>query len=180
MECPKCGYMMDAFEKDCPRCKRFESLGMTLEKSSPVLEARPTATHQAPAPSIQRPIPSPANTVLQQPPQYKEVDEIFCPSCGRRVKRDAVICVACGVPINGRLQYASGIQAKDKTVAILLCFFFGLFGWLYTYDIDKGKFWLNLIGVVVTLGYWAIVASLWAFIESLVRSDDFYRCYPNG
>lgn len=24
MICPKCGYMMDAFEKECPRCKTFE------------------------------------------------------------------------------------------------------------------------------------------------------------
>ena len=30
----------------------------------------------------------------------KQQDEMFCPSCGRIIKKEAVICVNCGVAIN--------------------------------------------------------------------------------
>jgi len=66
---------------------------------------------------------------------------------------------------------------KDKTTAILLAVFFGLFAWIYTYKFDKGKFWGNLIAAFLTFGFWAVIAWLWALIDMAVKDNDMYENY---
>lgn len=60
----------------------------------------------------------------------KGADEIFCRSCGEVIKKEAVICVHCGVPVGGDLV---GASPKEKRVAVLLAVFLGFWTWLYTY-----------------------------------------------
>ena len=104
----------------------------------------------------------------------KGYDEEFCSSCGQVVKKEAIICVHCGVPLKG----SKG--QKDKTVAILLAVFLAFWTWVYTYKKDAWKFWLNLVLSIVTLGFWSIVAWIWAIIDVSVKPQEFYNNYPNG
>jgi hypothetical protein len=67
---------------------------------------------------------------------------------------------------------------KDKTIAIILAIFFAFFTWVYTYQTDAWKFWLNLILTLVTCGWWGLVAWLWAIIEVAARPVKFYANYP--
>ena len=107
----------------------------------------------------------------------KSVDEIFCPSCGEPIKKEAVICVKCGVAVQNMQPMMTYAGAKDKTVAILLAVFLGLWTWLYTYDQDAQKFWINLAISVVTCGAWGFGAWIWAIIDVAGRPESFYKNY---
>ena len=48
-------------------------------------------------------------------------DEKFCSSCGNVVKKEAEICVKCGVRIGSA-------QGKDLLTSLLLCLFLGYLG----------------------------------------------------
>ena len=61
------------------------------------------------------------NLALSRPEptsQMKQADEIFCSSCGRAIKRQAVICVHCGVPVQGGA-LAALPRPKSKTVVTI-------------------------------------------------------------
>ena len=51
MECPKCGYVMNAFEDECPKCKRLDEQPITLQEQQKRL-----GIHS-------EPMPSPAKTM---------------------------------------------------------------------------------------------------------------------
>lgn len=99
----------------------------------------------------------------------KQEDEVFCPECGKLIKRAAVICVNCGVQIK-KLQKADNIvnpyktpdtkeilpnlyHAKNKMSAVIMVVFLGFFGWLYTYKHSASKFWaaLSINGILLIL-----------------------------
>ena len=105
---------------------------------------------------------------------YKEPDEIFCPECGRTIKRGSSICPHCEVNIKelfeGKLPYQSpisrmegGITPKSKTAAIILAIFVGFWAWLYTYGKNAKKFWIsigvNAAMVIIILAYFLSVLS---------------------
>jgi hypothetical protein len=69
---------------------------------------------------------------------------------------------------------------KDKTPAVLLAVFLGFWTWCYTYQRDNWKFWLNLGLTVITLGFWGIVAWIWAIIDVCVKPQQWYEQFPNG
>jgi hypothetical protein len=123
-------------------------------------------------------------------------DELFCPNCGKTIKKGTAFCVHCGAQVGqaapsptaqaapGYAQaYAPAVpvnpDARDKVVAILLAVFVGFFAWLYTYRKDKWKFWLNLGLSIITLSLWAFVAWIWVIIDVAVRPESFFRNYPN-
>jgi len=56
----------------------------------------------------------------------KKEDEIYCPECGKVIKRKSVICLHCGVQIN-ELEVKKVIIGKSKTVAIVLAILFSFF-----------------------------------------------------
>jgi hypothetical protein len=66
----------------------------------------------------------------------------------------------------------------NKTVAIVFAVLFGFFSWLYTYERDSAKFWVNLVLSIVTLGLWAIIGWIWAIIDMTSKSSDYYNYYP--
>jgi len=66
---------------------------------------------------------------------------------------------------------------KSKSTGIILAVFFGLFAWLYTYKLDKNKFWFNLIGALITFGIWGFVAWIWAIVDMSVKDNDMYENY---
>ena len=125
-------------------------------------------------------------------------DEMYCSSCGNVIKKEALMCVLCGVPTRrgGQAPTYSGGQGgrgegKNKVLSILLAIFFGNWTWLYTYREDGTKFWVTLAVLVVgfilaiaTLGigfFLYIPASLaiwiWAIADTVSRSDAWYLNY---
>jgi hypothetical protein len=102
----------------------------------------------------------------------------YCRGCGTQINPQAAICVSCGVPTG---TYATqSPNPKVKSTSVILAVLFGLFGWLYTYQKDSWKFWLNLALAVVTLGIWGLVAWVWAVIDVSVRPSEWYQSFPNG
>jgi len=118
----------------------------------------------------------------QQPTtKPKEADEMYCPSCGAVIKKAAVMCVRCGVPVPGVQATATpGIPSpKNKTTALVLAVLFGFWSWLYTYQKDSGKFWGNFVASILTLGIWSIVAWVWAIIDTANKTEEYYLRFPN-
>jgi hypothetical protein len=69
---------------------------------------------------------------------------------------------------------------KSKTTAVLLAVFLAFWTWVYTYEKDKGIFWINLALSLLTVGFWGVFVSWpWAIICAAVRPSDFYRGFPN-
>jgi len=125
---------------------------------------------------------------MAQETRVKQPDEMYCPSCGAVIKREAEICVHCGV----RIRQPSGqAGAKSKVAAILLAVFLGFWTWLYTYRQDGWKFWVglgvsigNFVLSVLTLGIWLFVAIpsglgiwIWSIVDTATKSDDWYASY---
>jgi len=70
---------------------------------------------------------------------------------------------------------------KSKVVALILAVIFGFWTWLYTFDYeaDRKKFWINLVLTVITLGFWGIIAWVWAIIYTSTKPDEYYTLYPS-
>lgn len=52
MQCPECGYMMSAFDKECPRCKDMKAKGVSSSRPTPLPGVRQKAL-----PGTQEPVP---------------------------------------------------------------------------------------------------------------------------
>jgi len=133
--------------------------------------------------------------------QIKKEDEIYCPECGKPVKKNAVFCVHCGVQIKelkASLMQATTTgnpNAKSKATALVLAVFFGYWSWVYTYGRNGFKFWVAFVGapaVIVTIAHFLksygtlfiflglAAIWIWAIADNAVRPDSFYDNYPNG
>lgn len=66
---------------------------------------------------------------------------------------------------------------RSKTAAVVLAVIFGFLAWIYTYDKDAVKFWINLILVFVSVGIWTIGAWLWAIIDAASKPEEYYTNY---
>ena len=62
MECPKCGYMMDAFTSECPRCARMGTPVTTAVAPPLNAQAAPYAGHYPVASSVASPVGLLVNT----------------------------------------------------------------------------------------------------------------------
>lgn len=72
--------------------------------------------------------------------------------------------------------YSGGLKRRS---GIWIAILFGWWYWAaYTYEIDKRKVWWNLLGIIVTVGYWGVVAWIWTIINAASRSQKFYALYP--
>ncbi len=105
-------------------------------------------------------------------------EEIFCTNCGKSIDKNAAVCPHCGVVVKGGVLDKPKVS-KDKTVALLLAIFLSFWTWIYTYEKDSWKFWLNLALTIVTIGFWGIVATIWAIIDVATKPDSYYINYPN-
>jgi len=122
---------------------------------------------------------------------------MHCSNCGNIVKRGDICCSKCGVKLiwkeeSNRVDSAS----KSKIVAIILSVFLGPWSWLYTYKKSAIKFWV-MLGLILFFGilyytpmpgwffislflYLLIFGSwLWALIDTVIKSESFFRNYPN-
>ncbi|PRR43141.1 hypothetical protein CV672_05360 [Borreliella burgdorferi] len=71
----------------------------------------------------------------------KAVDEVYCYSCGKTFKKDAEICISCGVRNKQTENY-------NKLVVFLLCLFLGYLGVhrFYVGKIGTGMLYLFTFG----------------------------------
>jgi hypothetical protein len=73
---------------------------------------------------------------------------------------------------------ATADRRLNKAAAVIFAVVFGFWTWLYTYERDKVKFWVNLTLTCVTFGIWGIIAWIWSIIDSASKSDEYYDRYP--
>ncbi len=198
--CTNCG------DRQQPRARFCASCGAAMTQDpEPGPSAAPSQADVpqfgAPAAPVDQGSGEAASTDTPQPPVQQAADsqpraepspipqsgEMFCSSCGNVVKREAEICVRCGV----RLRRAASSGGKSKVAAILLAVFLGFWAWLYTYREDGSKFWIalgvsvvNVVLIIVTLGFWVFIAWIpavgfwiWPIIDAATRDDEWYASY---
>jgi len=127
---------------------------------------------------------------MERETRVKQVDEMYCQSCGAVIKREAEFCVHCGVRTY-RPSGQVGAGGKSKVASVLLAVFLGFWTWLYTYREDGWKFWVglgvsigNFVLTLLTLGIWVLVAIpaglgiwIWSIVDTAVKTDDWYASY---
>lgn len=93
-------------------------------------------------------------------------DEMYCSSCGAIIKRQAEICVKCGVRVSGRTSEAASVEfsGKSRLTAGLLGIFLGSIGVHRFYLGNIGIGILQIVLSLVTFG----IAGLWGFIEGII------------
>ncbi|AHH11836.1 TM2 domain-containing protein [Borrelia coriaceae] len=80
----------------------------------------------------------------------KNVDEIYCMSCGKIIKKEASICIHCGIAPNTKDTKDTKCPCCDenKLTLMLLCVFLGWMGFhrLYTNNINTGILYMCTLG----------------------------------
>lgn len=122
--------------------------------------------------------------------EIKQDDEIFCPECGKVIKRNAVVCVNCGVQVKElKTSLKQEIiidnpNTKSKTTAVVLAIFLGFWSWLYTYKKDFKKFWIYLgIILIGAAGIGILISSMpsptladygtWVWLYFLINASSY-------
>jgi len=141
----------------------------------------------------------------------------FCQSCGTQLAAGTAFCANCGSPAGSipapaapaaapappqQQPQAFGPTGKSKTTAVVLAVFLGFWSWLYTFQVNKTKFFIGLgVGLVSTIiqisstivnadsSEWytaSFIASfitfgvwLWPLIDNARKPASFYQAYPN-
>jgi TM2 domain-containing membrane protein YozV len=94
-----------------------------------------------------------------------KTDEMYCSCCGSIIKRQAEICVNCGVRVSTQ-PLAVGVVTSDKSrlAAGLLGILLGGIGVHRFYLGNIGIGIIQIIVTIITLG----IGSLWGFIEGII------------
>lgn len=144
----------------------------------------------------QLPVPQQYGYPQPMQPQYAQNSTKFCKFCAAKIPSDAVICTACGrqvealnqgqapivinntndnvvnTPVNVSNQVnavMAGAKPKDKWVAFILCFFFGVFG---VHKFYEGKVGLGIL-YIFTAGLCGI-GWLVDLIILLLKPNPYY------
>jgi hypothetical protein len=112
--------------------------------------------------------------------KIKQVDECFCKSCGEVIKKDAEICVKCGVRQRHSVNTTTSVSGqKNKMTAIILAILISPATYLYTYKTDAIKFWIG-VGCV-TIGWMLLfppfIFMIYAIVDIIRRPEEFYINY---
>jgi hypothetical protein len=114
-----------------------------------------------------------------------ELGNNFCSACGNKLILTAVICPSCGSPTAKFAASSSNTRVKSKSTAVLLAVFFGFWTWLYTYQINKAKFWIALVILSIVGVIWGFVFAQYSQQSSTYASCSTYMdlgpgdvCYP--
>ena len=79
--------------------------------------------------------------------------QVSCPNCGRNIS-GSKFCPNCGTARlknsesakseSAPIPYPANVVSKKRTTSILLAVFFGFWTYLYSFKLDKTKFWISL------------------------------------
>ena len=111
----------------------------------------------------------------------------FCQSCGTQLVATAAFCPSCGTavgaapvatpaaaPMNFQSQvYAS--STKSKTTAVVLAVFLSFWTWLYTFKVNKTKFFIGL-GV----GFVAWIMQIASLLLTADNLDYYAACIDDA
>ncbi len=165
----------------------------TMPTMSAMPTAQPQSFYQQPVQSVRPEQPvQPVQQGYSAPPLQTMNDGMkFCKFCGGRIPFDAVVCTYCGRQVeelrqaqpqqivinnstnnNNNNQNYAGMpmgRQKNKWVAVLLCFFFGIFGVHRFYEgkIGTGLLWLFTFGLFG-------IGDLVDFIILLTKPNPYY------
>ncbi len=101
----------------------------------------------------------------------KGPDEMYCPSCGAIIKKEAEICPKCGVRLK-KNETDSNPNAKQKVVYILLAIFLGYLGIHNFYAGYNGRGISQLLISLLSIGILIPVVWIWAIIEIITVNFD--------
>ncbi len=92
---------------------------------------------------------------------------IFCTTCGNKMAPNAAACPKCGAPNAGA---APRTSEKGFLPAVLLCFFFGIFGFhrFYVGKIGTGVLQLLTLG---GLGIWSFIDFIMILVGNFKDGD---------
>ena len=88
----------------------------------------------------------------------------FCSACGGALISTAIICPKCGSPTS-KYSTQNPASVKSKITAIVLAVFLGMWSWLYTYKVNKNKFWVTL-SVYLALTVSLLIRAIFAYYQS--------------
>lgn len=88
----------------------------------------------------------------------------FCQNCAAPSQPGAVVCTTCGAALSQPVQG----QQKSKMAAGLLGIFLGAFGVHNFYLGFTGKAIAQLLITVLSIGFLAVVSSIWGLIEGVM------------
>lgn len=82
---------------------------------------------------------------------------MFCKQCGAQIADDSKFCPSCGAPINGTTRPDdSSVSRKSRLIALLLCWFLGVFG-AHRFYAGRPLSAVFMILTIGGLGIWALV-----------------------
>lgn len=84
---------------------------------------------------------------------------VFCRACGKQLHVSALACVQCGAQQRGAAapaQFDTSVSAKLLLPAVLLCFWFGVFG-VHRFFVGKVGTGLLQLFTLGGLGIWALI-----------------------
>ena len=104
----------------------------------------------------------------------KSFDEKFCESCGAIIKKEAEMCVKCGVRQDTQNSVSTQTQSKSRLTYVLLGVFLGTLGIHNFYAGYTGRAIAQLL-ISIFLG-WLIIpifaVLIWAIIEVIAIKND--------
>ena len=97
MTCPDCGYIMTAFDKDCPRCLRYGSRQLATAK----VQGRPPQVQDYCCDGMEQQ-PKPEQQQQERYGQYPKPGQsgLVCRECKASLLINTIICPGCGVLFN--------------------------------------------------------------------------------
>ena len=89
---------------------------------------------------------------------------MYCPYCDARIKRQET-CPKCGEPIE--------FSGKSRFAALLLAFFFGMFG-VQSFYIDR--YWLAVTQCLLSLFFcWTLVVPVAVWVWGMIQAINVFR-----
>jgi len=113
--------------------------------------------------------------------RVKQLDEVFCSSCGKIIKKEAEICPLCGVrqkpaPVLGSLPLDYGadpLSGKSKVAAGLLGI---LLGGLGAHKFYMGK---TGMGILYLVFCWTLVPAILGLFEGIIYLTESDVAFEN-
>jgi len=83
----------------------------------------------------------------------KKEDEVYCPSCGKAIKKVAVICPYCKTQVNEFEIAIPEVKDKDERIRCPVCSSTQVAPGTKGYDVGKGLLWGLILFFIFPLGF---------------------------
>lgn len=105
--------------------------------------------------------------------QLKNIDEVYCSSCGKAIKKEAEICPFCGVRQKYNNIQLNNYSDKNWLTLLLLYLFLGWLGFhrFYAGKIVSGVFFVL---TVYGLGIWGLIDFISIITKNFKDADGRY------